>query len=36
VVYNISASMTSEGVIHGKDDIMELVVVPKVVNNDPK
>jgi hypothetical protein len=36
VVCNIGASMTSKGVAHGKDDIVELVVVPKVVNNDPK
>jgi hypothetical protein len=28
--------MTAKGVAQGKDDTMELVVIPKVVNNDPK
>jgi hypothetical protein len=26
--------MTTEGVAHGKDDIVEFVVVPKVMNNN--
>jgi hypothetical protein len=26
--------MTTEGVAHSKDDIVEFVVVPKVINND--
>jgi hypothetical protein len=34
VVGNISTSITTEGVAYGKDDIMEFVVVPKVMNND--
>ena len=34
VVGNIGTSMTTEGVAHSKDDIVEFVVVPKVMNND--
>jgi hypothetical protein len=28
--------MTAERVTYRKDDIVELVVIPKVVNNNPK
>jgi len=28
--------MTTERVTHSKDDIVEFVIVSKVVNNDPK
>jgi hypothetical protein len=28
--------MATKGVAHCKDDIVELVVIPKVVNNNPK
>jgi hypothetical protein len=28
--------MTTEGIAYCKDDVMELVVIPKVVRNNPK
>jgi hypothetical protein len=36
MVYNIGASVTTEGIAYCKDDVMELVVIPKVVRNNPK
>ena len=36
LVCNIGASMATKGVTQGKDDTVELVVIPKVVNNNPK
>lgn len=36
MIYNVSTSMASKGVAHCKDDIIEFVVILKVVNNNPK
>ena len=36
LVYNIGAGVTAKGITHCKDDVVDLVIVPKVVNNNPK
>ena len=36
LVCNIGAGVTAKGVAHCKDDVVDLVIVPKVVNNNPK
>jgi hypothetical protein len=36
VVCNVCSSITPKDIMHRKDDIIELIVVPKVVNNNPK
>jgi len=36
VICNICANVTPKGVTHRKDDIVESIVIPKVVNNNPK
>jgi hypothetical protein len=36
LVCNVSAGVTAKGIAYCKDDVMDLVIVPKVVNNNPK
>ena len=36
IVCNIRTSMAPKGVAHCKDNIMKLIVIPKVVHNDSK